>query len=491
MDNTRNLSEYTFGQLLSYLLTTSHQKSYVLASFLNYDVSYISKWVTGSMLPAAKHANSMCKEIATFIVDNTDDTTLNDLFILYPVGNKESLKDAIYQSLLTAYQLSGEIKRKSKSILISDENNSRTVANPHLQKLYMRFNPDSITNSLEKFNLAMMMDLFALGKEDKVSIAKTDANANFIKHINEVHYLVSLNQELIDDTFDALLITYLLNNYADLNFTMSHYKQVPCSLMLAIPNYYMHMSIVSQNHRAIISNTCQDKGVVNEMYDTILSIEQCFTKPMIRSASLPDLIQDKHYLSFVISSNIRLYLTKMDELLLPDDVFEELLESIDAKKNNIEEIKLLHNMFKSAMNSSNIKVAILDHCLQNYALTGTIDFYGNPLTTTIDQRERHLNYLMQIMKAENPSLQIYLTNQSSLKDFDNNFAPCMYLSDIFCYIRLRSCTKKNRTYVIEANELKEIYLRFVNTVFDNIDPKDNSSLVRLSTYLNMIRLLKS
>lgn len=53
-----------FGKLLEKLLHASAQKNYALAAELGYDVSYISKWITKSMLPANKNVNVICESIA-------------------------------------------------------------------------------------------------------------------------------------------------------------------------------------------------------------------------------------------------------------------------------------------------------------------------------------------------------------------------------------------------------------------------------------------
>ena len=43
-----------FGKLLKHLMAAAELKYYTLAQELQYDVSYISKWTGGQMLPAEK-----------------------------------------------------------------------------------------------------------------------------------------------------------------------------------------------------------------------------------------------------------------------------------------------------------------------------------------------------------------------------------------------------------------------------------------------------
>ena len=43
-----------FSKLLAYLMEVAELKNYTLANELQYDVSYISKWLNGQMLPGSK-----------------------------------------------------------------------------------------------------------------------------------------------------------------------------------------------------------------------------------------------------------------------------------------------------------------------------------------------------------------------------------------------------------------------------------------------------
>ena len=48
------MKNITFGRLLEKLLDLSNQKKSALAKVLGYDVSYISKWISGKNLPTQK-----------------------------------------------------------------------------------------------------------------------------------------------------------------------------------------------------------------------------------------------------------------------------------------------------------------------------------------------------------------------------------------------------------------------------------------------------
>lgn len=58
-----------FSILLEHLLEVAEVKNYTLAKRLQYDVSYISKWVSGRMLPAKKTEKRVMEGISACVVD--------------------------------------------------------------------------------------------------------------------------------------------------------------------------------------------------------------------------------------------------------------------------------------------------------------------------------------------------------------------------------------------------------------------------------------
>ena len=62
-----------FSILLEHLLEVAEVKNYTLAKRLQYDVSYISKWVSGRMLPAKKTEKHVMEGISACVVDEATD----------------------------------------------------------------------------------------------------------------------------------------------------------------------------------------------------------------------------------------------------------------------------------------------------------------------------------------------------------------------------------------------------------------------------------
>ena len=72
-----------FGKNIEKLIQFSGQKNYSLAKELGYDVSYISKWISGAMLPASKNIKNICEKTAKFVVDNATEIHKCEILAYY------------------------------------------------------------------------------------------------------------------------------------------------------------------------------------------------------------------------------------------------------------------------------------------------------------------------------------------------------------------------------------------------------------------------
>ena len=87
-----------FGKNIEKLIQFSGQKNYSLAKELGYDVSYISKWISGAMLPASKNIKNICEKTAKFVVDNATEIHKCEILAYYKLDiNKYSSDESIIQ----------------------------------------------------------------------------------------------------------------------------------------------------------------------------------------------------------------------------------------------------------------------------------------------------------------------------------------------------------------------------------------------------------
>ena len=119
------MKNITFGKLLEKLLHLSNQKKSSLAKALGYDVSYISKWISGAMLPASKNIKNICEKTAKFVVDNATEIHKCEILAYYKLDiNKYSSDESIIQyiqdMLNESYLFSSQKKANKNYIKVND-----------------------------------------------------------------------------------------------------------------------------------------------------------------------------------------------------------------------------------------------------------------------------------------------------------------------------------------------------------------------------------
>ena len=92
-----------FSQLLEQLMNLGEIKNAALAKALQYDVSYISKWVSGRMLPAEKNKRNVLKRIGQELVRLSSQTGKENLYENYQIWNDAELEEAIFDNLEAEY----------------------------------------------------------------------------------------------------------------------------------------------------------------------------------------------------------------------------------------------------------------------------------------------------------------------------------------------------------------------------------------------------
>ena len=92
-----------FSSLLRHLTTVAKLKNYTLAKELQYDESYISKWISGSLLPVEKNSEKIMRDISRCVVSSLEDENRELLYAQYQVDLDSDLEEAIFDNLMAEY----------------------------------------------------------------------------------------------------------------------------------------------------------------------------------------------------------------------------------------------------------------------------------------------------------------------------------------------------------------------------------------------------
>lgn len=156
-----------FSILLEHLLEVAEVKNYTLAKRLQYDVSYISKWVSGRMLPAKKTEKRVMEGISACVVDEATDDGRDLLLREYSVSIPSDLKAAIYDNLIAEYDYLQE-ELDSGEARIGPYTDFWAELNM-LQYLTKMAHP--VLRRVSQLDIVAVMDLMEMAREYRLKVA--------------------------------------------------------------------------------------------------------------------------------------------------------------------------------------------------------------------------------------------------------------------------------------------------------------------------------
>lgn len=368
-----------FSILLEHLLEVAEVKNYTLAKRLQYDVSYISKWVSGRMLPAKKTEKRVMEGISACVVDEATDDGRNLLLREYSVSIPSDLKAAIYDNLIAEYD-------------------------------YLQEELDS-------------------------GEARIGPYTDFWAELNMLQYLTKMAHPVL--------------------------RRVSQLDIVAV----MDLMEMAREYRLKVANLQNGQLVDQRSYDNV------YFKLMI------DISREKWdpYMHTLLASNLRWMFGHLNELLLPDDLFEEILTAHEAELKDFlgatpAELRSVHNLAKGVVEETNIRILIYETAFSSMAVSGELDFFSYKVNLTPDQRSRCISYVLQLCK-QREKLEFRLISGRIVNDFQYVADPNMFLSGAASYLRLDNNCPVNRIAMVNNSVMEDRLSEYFDQVW-NLDDQN-------------------
>ncbi|WP_296647626.1 helix-turn-helix domain-containing protein [Romboutsia sp. 13368] len=467
------MKNITFGKLLEKLLHLSKQKKSSLAKVLGYDVSYISKWITGKNLPTQKSISDVCKITSEFIVDSLNMSHMQELKDYFEIDeNLESnsvLAQYLEKSLKEAYMYTAKksVPNLYKKTHSEDSYNSMTHINPRLRKQYLSKDANLFMSNSDKVDLIISADLYRLNNSDKMAIAdmKKDLAGN-TSHDIRVRLLMGFDIQDSDIVFNTIMIINMITTYPEINFEIFN-CEVDCNAIISvIKDRIFHAAIYTKDKRCLFTNMSKDKHIVDEIYYSLEDILKNQAKPIIEVKSALDIIRKRTYLQYIMNQDLRWLIGHMNELFMPYDLFEEISESIFGYNEEVlDELKKINMLLQNVIYKSKLKVLIYELDIRKYISVGELNFFNIPVKLTFEQRERHINYIKKIIE-EYDNVEIKLIDGDFVEAFKDTQDPSIYLSKTLKMISINPRENHNDYAIIKDSEFKNICDEFFEILWN-------------------------
>lgn len=478
------MAENKYALLLKGMLRYIHIKYGVLAEVLGYDISYISKWVNGIRLPAAKNIDMINQNIAHYIASVLiKEQTVDEFskqFMYEGCNSEDELNAEIYRLLMTAYQqtIRSNIEKKNHK-----ENTQVVIGQFNCQQMIQKILKNVIENSEQKVSICITGEFCSLMENDFWRFLST------IKlPVKPCQLYVSLDldkmrcQNMIGTLYHCLdeLLDYEITLY---DRTIDAYDNI-----IVIENEVALSYVLNEHGNIDMCVVLNDTIQINMLYHKCINFLHNTKEILIPKKTLgmePFGFRDM----FFTSNKYFYFLAHGFEFLLPDSVFQSLLEN--AKKGMYQPadenwICRIQSIWKNLMDKAELRFLVPSNSLIQYLETGYIHLNDFSYKLTLDERKQHLQQVLQSMKL-NPHIVLGILLPATGTYGTNNFISLSFYSNYSTAFFKKNLHRINKNtapiYLINDARLLNEFQAFFNE-------KMKSASYREYTYDQLIILYK-
>lgn len=451
-----------FSRLLKHLLTVAEMKNYALAQQLRYDVSYISKWTSGQMIPPEKNAQKILEGISRAVVDSCSPEALARLRQDYQLEDPEDLKLAVLDNLVAEYDYVRELQTNTGMDVAP-----RTAFFPELKLTqYAAKMRHPVLRRVSALEIVGVMDLFGMTRECQLMIAESE-NKHLSKGMEfpDVHYsmLIDIQPDKMDPIRDPVFLVDLLERNSCIDFRLYGDSMATGRAMFVVKDEYAITGMLAGQDRCLSVVISEDPANCEVLYRNL--IEQCNRDRLLfRKISMEEMLAQHSYIHALLSLRQRWIIGHLTEHFLPDDLFEELLAQQAGNLPDPAVLRETHSLTRKVVEESDIQLLLYSTALYNLVVDRELDFYNRRVQLTNRQVRRCLEDLYTLCR-DHPGLEVKMIAGRLLPDMEFGTRHCLFLGDALSCLRLDGMY--NNVFLIHRLDMRRVYERAFAAFWNN------------------------
>lgn len=474
-----------FGNLLEHLMEVAELKNSTLANELQYDVSYISKWVSGRMLPSVKSETDVLRKISQCVVRKGNTEGRETLMADYQVVSAEELEEAIFDNLVAEYDYVKNTERDTGNIIAP-----KTLFFPKLtMSQYISRMRHPVLRRVKSLDIMALMDLMAMEREYRSEISYIENGPALGRYMN-VHFSMIIDLETIQKNYvyDVVFLLNMLTNMTCVDFHLYGAKQAYGRAMFTVKDEFAISGMLMQSRECIsvvVSEDPEESGVLYRSIRSLCTRERL----LVRNITMQEMLEGNDYARSLISPNQRLLFGHMTEHFLPDALFETILDRLREKENSttitVEQLRWFHTLAKRRFEELPIRILFYESALAEFAVVGELDFYNMKIKLTPSQRLQYVTYMRDLIQ-DSSNLEVRLIYGRLFSDFQYNANQCVYLTDGISYLSLDDNSEQNSLCTINHADMKKAFESFYEEIWEDRKDVVVSGRVAVLSYIDHI-----
>ena len=422
-----------FSNFLKDLIKTGGIKNNTIAQATGYDLSYISKWLSGAMLPSEKSINNIADKIASCIYPEIKKSGQCAQLL----GNIDS-PVIISEAILQAYYA-------------SKGNNTSAIKNEFYAEISNSELYDLIVSDIDTSPFSILVtDFFSLDMDTRLLISGIK-NGSFVEKrcSGEKELIITINPIISQDYIhNGISLIHLISGLSRYNLSM-YAGEIAANKLIYIGGIVATGVVLSKGSSrssvvSIVGNLEEKKKLLGIIRMSFHTNDKVFNK-----FEMSNFVNERYYLKSMLSTNIRWLLGHITELIMPDELFVSLAKRFEIDD---QEHYRLHDFAKSIIEQETTSILVYETAISDFVATGEIDFFNHKVVLSVSEIDMFMEYLNNIMRSNN----FRLIRGAFFSEYEHVFNPALYISDTVCYIRCENAYERENVYQIISDRIKEL-----------------------------------
>ena len=468
-----------FSKLLKHLMSVAEVKNYTLAQELQYDVSYISKWTSGQMIPSEKYEKKILKGISECIVKGCGQEAAEKLMQDYQVDNAQDLKLAVLDNLEAEYFYVRELQNNAGVDVAP-----KTFFYPEMKLAqYIAKMRHPVLRRVNALDVVAALDIFAMEREYQLQIAEEkNKHVPKGKWYQDVHYamVVDVQGDKLDYRYDIIYLVDLMERNNCIDFQLYGSPQAAGRAVFVVQDDYAISGMLVSKDQCMSVVITEDQENCSVMYRNLK--ELCNRDRLLfRKTSMREMLIKHEYVHALLALKQQWFIGHLTEHFLPDDLFDEIAEMLDDGEEgapNKEQLRNIHRMSKNIIEESRIRILIYRTAFYNLVVDHELDFFNCRVRLTSEQIVRYLKHFLELCR-KHPELEIKMISGRLISDIEYSTRQCIFLSDTISYLRLNG--DFNNMYIINRMDMREafgkMFKEFWETQDSNVLISDKETII--------------
>lgn len=474
-----------FSNLLEHLMNIAELKNSILANELGYDVSYISKWLSGQ-LPSAKTEKTVMQGISHCVIHKGSAAGQEVLLNDYQVTSLDDLESAIFDHLMAEYSYARNTQKDTDSAIAP-----RTLFFPKLdmrQYIFRMNHP--VLRRVKSLDIMALMDLMAMDREFRLQIAHIESGSTSEEwQYPDVHFSMVIDLDTIqkDYVYDVVFLLNMLTDMTRIDFQLYGARVAYGRCVFTVKDEFSISAMLTQSRECMSVVVSEDAENANTIYNSIRAI--CSRERMlVRKITMDEMLRGNDYARSLIAHNQRLLFGHLTEHFLTDGLLKSIVLDLKSPYEPVIDMAQLHwlqALSNRRFEELPIQIMFYESALSEFAVMGELDFYNIKVKLTPNQRLEYMCHLRDLLQ-NNDNLHVKLIYGRLFSDFQYNANQCVFLTDGISYLSLDGSGTQDSLYIIDNPQMRNVFSCFYDEVWKNCQDVVISDRTTVLSYIDHI-----